>query len=53
LEQIRSDGRHEKPLLTSGKDINSICRYLKDSEAASYSASDVEDCLLAGVRVES
>lgn len=47
LEQVRSDGRHEQPLVTSGNDVNSIRHYLKNDQATSYTASEVIKCLLA------
>jgi nitronate monooxygenase len=51
LGQVRGDGRQEKPVVTSGNDVNSILRYLKEHDAVSYSASDVVDCLLQVSRV--
>ncbi len=46
LGQVRMDGQQESPVVTSGNDVNSILRYLKEQDANSYSAGDVVDCLL-------
>jgi nitronate monooxygenase len=50
LGQVRSDGRHERPLVTSGNDVNNIRHYLKQRDVTSYSASDVVACLLERVQ---
>jgi nitronate monooxygenase len=43
--QIRSEGREEKPLLTSGDDLTEIGRFLPEG-ASSYTAKDVVSNLL-------
>jgi nitronate monooxygenase len=43
--QVRSDGREEKPLLTSGDDLTEIGRFLPKG-ASSYTAKDVVSKLL-------
>jgi nitronate monooxygenase len=50
LGQSRSSGDHEKPLVTSGDDVCNLGRFLPTPQAASYSARDVVDHLLSGVR---
>ncbi len=45
LPQRREDGYVEKPIVTSGDDLNKIARFLKGGET-SYSAADVIERLL-------
>ena len=45
--QTRKDGTVEPPLVTIGDDVNSVAAFLRDG-AASYSAADVVESLLAG-----
>ncbi len=47
--QVRDDGFAERPLLTSGDDLQQIRRFL--GERMSYPASDVIEYLLSGVTV--
>ena len=47
LEQVRREGDHELPLLTSGVDVASVTQFLK-AGTLSYSARDVIDHLLSG-----
>src|SRR5690606_35049323 len=50
LGQIQAGGEAEPPLVTSGDDVATVSRFLKPG-AASYTASDVIDALLAPVPV--
>lgn len=50
LEQRRG-GRHERPLVTSGADVACVDQFLRPGES-SYSAADVIESLLTGVRAE-
>ncbi|HEX2092090.1 MAG TPA: nitronate monooxygenase [Longimicrobiaceae bacterium] len=47
--QVREDGRVEQPLVTSGDDLKFIRRFL-GADRAQYTASEVIDYLLSGVR---
>ncbi len=49
LGQVRNDGYEEQHLVTSGDELLSIARYVKD-QSNSYKASDVIDYLLALVK---
>ena len=51
LEQVNSNGKHEKPLLTCGDDVRSITRFLERDDATSYSASRVVACLMSSVDI--
>jgi nitronate monooxygenase len=51
LGQSRAGGQHEQPLVTCGDDARSIVQFLRTAEATSYSAGDVVEHLLAGVRM--
>jgi len=53
LGQLRRDGQQELPLVTCGDDVRSIARFLKTPNTTSYSASDVVEYLLSGVRTDS
>jgi nitronate monooxygenase len=53
LGQLRRDGQQEQPLVTCGNDVGSIARFLKTPNTTSYSASDVVEYLLSGVRTDS
>ena len=49
LGQVRKDGYHEPPLITSGDALPRIGRFLRDG-ATSYRAQDVLDALLSNPR---
>jgi len=49
LGQVRDNDVVEQPLVTSGDDVRSIVNFLSTSDADSYSAKDVVECLLADV----
>jgi nitronate monooxygenase len=53
LGQARRGGAQEQLLVTSGDDVRNVARFLPTPDAVSYSASDVVQCLLAGVRESS
>jgi nitronate monooxygenase len=48
LEQVRKDGYHELPIVTSGDDVQTVARFLKPGQTT-YSAGDVIDHLLSAV----
>jgi nitronate monooxygenase len=48
LGQVQKNGEIEKPLITSGDDVETVARFLKPG-APTYSAQDVIDYLLADV----
>ena len=50
LGQVQKDGTHERPLVTSGDDL-AVVKTLMDLHGRSYSALQVIDYLLSGVRV--
>ena len=49
LGQVRRDGSHEKPLVTSGDDLRIVSRFLTQRDSESYSARDVVEYLLSQV----
>ena len=49
LGQVRGNEVAEKPLVTSGDDVRSVLSFLPTADAASYSAKDVVEHLLAGI----
>lgn len=51
MEQRRSGGRTEQPLVTCGSDVASITQFLAADQATTYHAADVVECLLSGLRV--
>jgi nitronate monooxygenase len=50
LGQIRSDGSRELPLVTSGDDVSHVARFLPHPDATTYTAQDVVEQLLAGLK---
>ncbi|MHC4964580.1 MAG: nitronate monooxygenase [Planctomycetota bacterium] len=49
LGQVQRNGEAELPLITSGDDVAAVARFLKRG-SSSYTAADVLDYLLAGVK---
>jgi nitronate monooxygenase len=49
LGQIRADGVHELPLVTSGDEVGRVAEFLPHPDAATYSAHDVIERLLRDV----
>jgi nitronate monooxygenase len=49
MEQVRSDGWHEPPLVTCGDEVSQIARFAASDAAVVYFASEVIEHLLAGV----
>ena len=49
LGQVQRGGEAELPLITSGDDVANVARFLKRG-SSSYTAADVIDYLLAGVK---
>jgi nitronate monooxygenase len=50
LGQVRGPGKCEPSLVTSGDDVRSVARFLPTTDAEGYSAHDVIQHLLSGIR---
>jgi hypothetical protein len=50
LGQVRHGSGTERPLITSGDDLCNLARLLPNPQATDYSARDVVEYLLTGVR---